>query len=202
MTTNTLLFYKPSWPDKRVRKASINQENKRKFSTTSRRYAMESGPLILAKYGTMSPALTIAMVFITYGISMGGYLVTRLSTSAVEAQHIEMFPEDLEDDFFFVPDRVMTRMFRYIGAMREAVKFWNNLEHLVCLSQAEAKELLYRVLNLQELLENIRLQCTYISDLSSPQINGDIEHIISDMHEMDVILRGIDSIITILTTII
>ena len=120
MMMTTLKFFNPSFTAIRVNKANITQ---RKFSVTPRRNGMETGPLILAKYGTMSPALTMIMIFIAYGVSVGGYLVTRLSTSASEAQHIEMFPEDLEDDFFFVPDRVMTVMFRYINRIRNAVRY-------------------------------------------------------------------------------
>lgn len=104
-----------------VNKANTTQ--KRKFSVTSRRHALETGPLILAKYGTMSPALTMAIVFIAYGISVGGYLITRLSASASEAQHIEMFPDELEDQFFFVPDHVMGVMFRYLDGAAQAVRF-------------------------------------------------------------------------------
>lgn len=197
----TLKFYNPSFTLLRVKKAT-DSITKRKFSVTSPRYVMETGPLLLAKSSTISSPLIMAMVFIGYGISVGGYLLTRLSVSATEAQHIEMFPEDLEDHFFFVPDRVMRVMFRYLGAMRQAVNFWDNLEHLVCLTQAEARQMLDQLVILQELLGNVCLQCTYISDLNNPGINGDIEHIIHDLYELNEILQGIDSIINILTTII
>lgn len=195
----TLKNFNPSFKATTVKSNSIHR---RKFSVTPRRYAMEAGPLILAKYGTMSPAFTLAMVFITYGISVGGYLVTRLARSASEAQHIEMFPDELEDDFFFVPDHVMGRMYRFLGAMRQGVNHWNNTTNLLEMSQENGRRLLDELQNLRPLLADIRQECTYISDLSNPAVNGHIEFVVRDLHELRQILDGIDSIIYILSSIV
>ncbi len=70
------------------------------------------------------------------------------------------------------------------------------------MSQENGRRLLDELQNLRPLLADIRQECTYISDLSNPAVNGHIEFVVRDLHELRQILDGIDSIIYILSSIV
>lgn len=192
--TNTKKLFTPSL-------VNYNYIQIKTFTVTPRRYA-EAGPIILAQYYTISPAFTLAVIFTSYAISIGGYLLTNLTTSASEAQHIEMFPDELEDVFFFIPDHITGEITRYLINIRNAVNFWNNVDHFMYFTREQAREMRDQLITIDELLRNIRQQCVYITDLDDTIINANLEFVLRYIQQIDQILWKIYDIQAILNVTI
>jgi hypothetical protein len=96
--------------------------NKRVFCTTSPRY-LDNGELMLAQHAPLTPIFVMGLLFISFSWRIGRWLADELLDSAVEAQHIVMYPDEMEQNFFFVPDFTMAVLVRYIFRLKQCVNY-------------------------------------------------------------------------------
>jgi len=96
--------------------------NKKIFSTTSIR-CISGGEVMLAAHAPLTPIFVMALILGSFTLVIGGFLTTELSNSAIEAQDLVMFPENLEGPFFFVPDYTMNVLHRYIFRINQALNY-------------------------------------------------------------------------------
>ena len=170
--------------------------NKRMFSVTPFKFIDETGTgaLLLASQSPMSPAFTLAIVFTSSTLIIGGYLLRHLMTSASEAQNIVMFPEDLTDFMFFVPNNIMGEFHRYLSITQKALDKWCNIHSIGALSREQLLHLQDELTKVKAMILNIRLECVYINDLDDTFINGHLEFINRHIGEIDRILVSINQL--------
>jgi hypothetical protein len=171
----------------------------RNFSATPLR-RIEPGTLILTQH-SMSPGVTLAVIFASYTLAAGAWLITRLGAAASDAQYIDLYPEELDDMFFFVPNYVMMEFHTITRNLSRGLDFWSNVDHLMTLTTEQAAQVMSLFDTVVPIISNIRLQCVYLTDLSDPTINGHIEFINMYIRDLDVMLEKISDIQIILAAI-
>src|SRR5690606_34328064 len=103
-----------------------NKNTKRMFSTSPVRHAAPLGGAELAVIVypvPVSAMFFMAVVCATVNIAVGEILSASLSESAIQAQDLVMFPENLQGPFFFVPVNTRNLLNSYVLRLREGVTF-------------------------------------------------------------------------------
>lgn len=169
---------------------------KKMFSTTSFKRIEGETTLILMEHAGTSPVFTLVIVFASFTLTVGAYVLTHLTTSASDAQHYQMFPEEVADHmygFFFVPDHLMGHFIRFLIKVTDALDYWDNIDHLRNLSNTEAREFSIFLLKIEKMFKSIRTQCEYIVELDDTIVNANLEHLTQDINTMNIFLAKINN---------
>lgn len=164
--------------------------NKRMFSATPVR-RIDEGSLILMQHATVTPIFNMALIFISFTLTIGGFLVRELQRPAMEAQHLEMFPEDLVGPFFAVPQYTMDVLFRFIFRVNQSLDFWCDVDNLILLTTDQANELYSLLPIVRDMMLRVRKYCEFITDLDDSYLNAHLEFLITYIERIDIILNKI-----------
>ena len=136
----------------------------------------------------------MAIVWATITIGVGEILVTRLSDSAVEAQDLVMFPENLQGPFFFVPVNTMNMLNSYILRLREGVAFWSNIQNLELLSANEVIEFIRQLDLMVALIRQVDFFSDLITELDDTTMNANLEHLHRHRADLNLLIEQIEGI--------
>jgi hypothetical protein len=174
---------------------SSSFNKKQMFSTTPHcRIDDGSGALMVAQHAAMTPMHHMAIIFVSFTLTVGAFLARSLQRSAVEAQHIEMYPEDLEDPFFAVPEYVMGELYRYIERVNQALDFWLDLDNLLDLNHHQALEFRLLLYQVKDMITEVRQFFDFIVDLDDTHVNAHLEFLQRNIRSLDLILEKIASL--------
>lgn len=147
----------------------------------------------------------LAMAFIGYAVKQGIILGSEVQEAAIEAQHIQYYPEDLTRNFFFVPDFTMTRTRTYLNLVEKAIDFWSNPQNLYQLTGNELKLFWVSLDTLKAPIDHLGSHCEMITDLNDSYINGNLEHVTEFVHQFAILaakLENLDSMLQIVTAFV
>ena len=172
---------------------------KRMFSTTPIRHVIPTGgaevELALILYAIpVSSMFFMAIIWATVTIAAGELLATRLSESAVEAQDLVMFPENLQGPFFFVPVNTMNLLNWYILRLREGVAFWSNLQNYETLSANEVIEFIRQLDLMLARIRQVDFFSDLITELDDTTMNANLEHLHRHRAELNLLIEEIEGI--------
>lgn len=151
---------------------------------------MDNGDLMLAHHvAPVNPMFFMVLIFSSYTLMIGGWLIHRLSDSATEAQDIVMYPEEHDpNQFFFVPDYDMGVLSRFIFKVNQALDYWMRKEHLTTFTEAEGLALKSLFSSMRDQIATLRKYCDMVTELNDPMINANLEHLRQHVSDLDIIL--------------